>query len=76
MKSRLSTSARSITRPLAGFDARGLVLPVAVLCLAEILALAYLPPDSYSFAAPHNIAAAMVRLVFDGTLLDGDAANP
>jgi len=51
------------------FDPRGLLLPGVLLAVAELLALLYVPADSFSLAAPHQIAVELGRLLIDGTLL-------
>lgn len=57
------------SRMSQGFDPRNLVLPVVVFAIAEVLALAYVPADSFSLAAPHDVAVELVRHLADGTLM-------
>lgn len=49
--------------------ARGALVPLGLLVAMEILALSLLGPESYTFAAPHDIALALGRSLVDGSLL-------
>lgn len=61
-----------LTRP-QGFGLplwlRGLILPVVAIALLEGLALLFLGPEDYTFAAPHAIATDLIHLLTDGTML-------
>lgn len=48
---------------------RGAVVPLALLAVLEVLALAFLGPENYTFAAPHDVALALGRTLADGSLL-------
>jgi NitT/TauT family transport system permease protein len=48
---------------------RGAIVPLALIAVLEVLALAFLDPENYTFAAPHDIALAMARALADSTLL-------
>ncbi|MCU0906282.1 MAG: ABC transporter permease [Rhodobacteraceae bacterium] len=48
---------------------RGLVVPVAAVLVLEIAAWLFLSPENYTFAAPHDVALALVRMLADGTML-------
>jgi len=50
-------------------DPRPFALPLVAIGLAELLALRFVPTDSFSLAAPHQIAVDFVRLLVDGTFL-------
>lgn len=52
-----------------GVDLRGFVLPLILVGLAEILALMFVPPDSFSLAAPHQITVEFIHLLTDGTFV-------
>ncbi len=52
-----------------GVDPRPFVLPLVVIGLAEGLAVRFVPADSFSLAAPHQIAMEFFRLLVDGTFL-------
>lgn len=48
---------------------RGAVVPLALLAVLEVLALAFLGPENYTFAAPHDVVLALGRTLADGSLL-------
>lgn len=48
---------------------RGLVVPLTLVVLLEAAAQAFLGPENYTFAAPHQVALALVRLLADGSML-------
>lgn len=50
-------------------DPRPFVLPLVLIGLAEALALRFVPADSFSLAAPHQIAVEFLRLLVDGTFV-------
>lgn len=50
-------------------DLRPFLLPLAVVGLAEVMALLFVPQDSFSLAAPHQIAVEFARMLVDGTFL-------
>ena len=52
-----------------GVDPRPFVLPLVVVGLAEVMALLLVPADSFSLAAPHQIAVEFARMLVDGTFL-------
>lgn len=47
----------------------GAIVPLVLIAVLEVLALALLGPENYTFAAPHDITLALGRALADGTLL-------
>lgn len=54
--------------PRLGLDPRGFLLPLVLIAIAEVLALIYVPADSFSLAAPHQIALELARHLANGAL--------
>ena len=52
---------------------RGLVVPLALVLALEIAAAFLLGPENYTFAAPHQIALALLASLADGSLLTATA---
>lgn len=61
------TLSRSAS-PRRGVDPRSFAMPIAVLAIAELFSVLYVPDDSFSLAAPHQVAVELVLNLANGTL--------